>query len=133
MEIRPNVVIVLARCSHTRRYYGIRFEEDQSMDQYPKYNFGVEPRPRWVADWAFEIEKETGGKEGYDKSEIWGLFTISATYPGCPHCHGRSFFRCRCGKVACWDCESQIVTCPYCGMTDRLSGQIDRLDSGDDR
>ena len=133
MESRPNVVIVMARCSHSKEYYGIRFEKKASMEGLPKYNFGIEPNHLWVADWAFEIKKESGGREGYDKSEIAGIISIGPTYPGCPHCHGKSIFKCRCGKVVCWDGECQIVTCPYCGMTDRLSGQIESLKAGDDR
>lgn len=133
MENRPNIVIVMARCGHSKEYFGIRFEENQSMERYPKHNFGGEPGQFWAADWAFEIRRESGGREGYDKTEISGIFSISPTYPGCPYCHGKSIYKCGCGKVVCWDGETQIVTCPYCGMTAQLSGQIESLYSGFDR
>ena len=57
MENRPNVVIVMARCGHSKEYYGIRFEKKPSMEGLPKHNFGIEPDQLWVADWAFEIKK----------------------------------------------------------------------------
>ena len=133
MGNRPNVVIVMARCRQTKEYYGIRFEENRSIERYPKHDFGIEPNQLWVADWAFEIKKESADREGYAKTEISGSFSIAPAYPGCPSCHGRSIFKCGCGKVACWDGKSQMVTCPYCGMTGLLSGQIDRLSSGGDR
>ena len=82
MENRPNVVIVMARCGHSKKYFGIRFEENQSMERYPKHNFGGESGQFWAADWAFEIRRESGGREGYDKTEISGIFSISRNLSG---------------------------------------------------
>lgn len=133
MENGPNVVIVMARCSHNKGYFGVRFEENKVGDQGLPFRLHLNPKRLWVADWAFAIESEVGRKEGYDKSEIRGTISMGITYPGCPHCNGRSIFRCSCRKVACWDGKSQMVTCPYCGMTGLVNGQIDRLSSGGDR
>lgn len=133
MENRPNVVVVMARCSHSRQYYGIRFEESNVVDPNPGFRFGFKPKRYWVGDWAFEIDEGSGKKEGYDKSEIRGFISMGSAYPGCPHCKGASIFKCSCGKVACWDGRSDIVTCPYCGITAGIVGQFESLSVGKDR
>jgi len=133
MEKRLSVVVVLARCRHTKEYFGIRFEESKGLAQGSGFGFGLNPKRIWVTDWAFEIANEMGKKERYDKTEIEGIIGMAITYPGCPHCNGKSIFKCGCGKVACWDAETKVVTCPHCGMLARLSGQIESLNSGVDR
>jgi hypothetical protein len=45
-----NVVIVLGRCRHSRRPFGIRFEE--------------KGRNRWLADWAFAVKKQRTQEKG---------------------------------------------------------------------
>lgn len=113
-----NVVIVLARCRRTGHSFGIRVEE-----KFPG---------QWKADWAFPIKENVARKEGYGRSEIRGSFSLDDAYPGCPHCTAKPFARCGCGKVACWDGESQTITCPWCGSRGTISGQIDRLTGGGD-
>jgi hypothetical protein len=115
----PHVVIVLARCSQNRQGFGIRFEEKAAS--------------RWSADWAFAIKETTARKEGYDRAEIRGAFGSDPAYPGCPHCGARGIFKCNCGKVACWDGERRVVTCPWCGSTGGLSGHVESLRAGNDR
>jgi hypothetical protein len=117
--ILPNVVVVLARCSQTSRVYGIRIEEKAPA--------------QWHADWAFSIPEQRAQKEGYDQSSIRGTFEIDDEYPGCPHCHNASFFRCRCGKVGCWDQVTRKVTCPWCELSLNLGGSISDLTAGADR
>jgi hypothetical protein len=114
-----NVVIVLARCAHSREPFGIRMEEKS--------------RGQWTADWAFSMEEGTAKREGYDRTAISGVFSTADTYPGCPTCRSRRFFKCGCGKVCCWDGERRTVTCSWCGTTGILSGSIDRLNAGGDR
>jgi hypothetical protein len=99
--------------------FGIRFEERK--------------QGQWLADWAFAIEETSAKKEAYDRSQIAGVFGFGVSYPGCPHCQVSSIFQCVCGKVACWDGESRIVTCPWCGSTVELRGQIERMSAGRDR
>ncbi|MBM3143085.1 MAG: hypothetical protein FJ005_08645 [Chloroflexi bacterium] len=115
----PSVVVVIARCSRNKQWWGIRFEE-----KLPG---------RWTADWAFVIKEAVARREGYDRGKITGVFVLDAAYPGCPHCGAMSVFKCRCGKVACWDGERYTVTCPWCGATLKLSGQIESLSAGRDR
>jgi hypothetical protein len=116
---RPNVVILMARCSRNQRSFGIRVEEKKSG--------------HWVADWAFAIEETSAEREGYDQSEIRGAFNFANTYPGCPHCQAPSVFQCVCGEVACWDGESLTVTCPWCGTVIELREQIEALKVTSDR
>ena len=113
-----NVVIVMSRCSSTKQAFGIRFEEKS--------------QGRWIADWAFVIKEASAKKEGYDRSEIRGTFGFDRAYPGCPHCHSVSIFKCGCDKVACCDTEQRAVTCPWCGSTGELSGQVEKLHAGGD-
>lgn len=58
----PNVVIIMARCSHSKQSFGIRMEE-----KFPS---------QWTADWAFAIKEAAAQHEGYDKSEIAGSFSL---------------------------------------------------------
>jgi hypothetical protein len=113
------VVIVLGRCSRTRHPFGIRFEDKGAGN--------------WVADWAFSVKEKSAHREGYDRGEIHGSFGFDPAFPGCPSCRAHSFYRCGCGKVACWDGETRMVHCPWCGMTGTLSGTIDRLAGESDR
>lgn len=119
MNEQPNVVIVMARCSRSRRDFGIRFEE--------------KARGQWMADWAFAIKEKAAKKEGYDHSAITGAFGFDIGYPGCLYCYARSVFKCTCGKVACWDGETRIALCPWCGSAIKLNSLVDSLQAGGDR
>ena len=115
----PNVVVVLCSCSHLHKQFGIRFEESETG--------------QWIGDWAFPLTEDTAKREGYDRGEITGEFEFGSDYPGRPHCEATSLFKCSCGGVACWDGESQTVTCPWCGNSGELNGIITSLDAGLDR
>ncbi len=115
-----NVVIVLARCSRSRQPFGMRFEE--------------KGRGSWVVDWAFALPEATARKEGYDRNTITGSFALDPKYPGCPGCGCKGWFLCgSCGKVACWNGEQRVVTCPWCSASGELSGTVSSLASGSDR
>src|SRR5437773_163335 len=101
MSAPVHAVIVMGRCSHDRQPFGIRFEEKQRGQRF--------------ADWTFAVKETTAKNEGYDRGEITGAFGFDPGFPGCPHCHSKSFFRCACGKVACLNGESMNITCPWCG------------------
>ena len=119
MSQLPNVVVVLARCAGTRQPFGIRFEEKGSG--------------QWIGDWAFVLQEASAKREGYDRSSIAGTFGFAGTYPGCPSCRVRSFFKCSCGKVSCWNGEQRTVTCAWCSCTVELSDSIASLSVGGDR
>jgi hypothetical protein len=112
-----NVVIVLGRCRQSRQPFGIRFEE--------------KGRGQWMADWAFPVKEGTARREGYDRGEITGSFGFDPGFPGCPYCRTSSFFKCGCGRVSCMGSE-MTVTCPWCGNTGQIGGQVDRLGAGAD-
>jgi hypothetical protein len=115
-----NIVIVLGRCNRHGRGFGMRLERP-GADQ-------------WVATWAFPIKDAAAKREGYERAEVSGSFCVGPSFPGCPHCSAASFFRCNgCGKLACWDGESRQITCPWCGHSGALGGEITSLDITGDR
>ena len=118
MTIR-NVVIVVGRCSHSKERFGIRMERSDS-------NY-------WVATWAFAIKEAVAKREGYEATRVEGSFGFDQSYPGCPHCSAPCIFQCGCGKVACWNGESSVVTCPSCGSSGELGGHVTSLQGGGDR
>lgn len=115
----PKVAIVVAKCSHYQRAFGIRFEQ-----KTPNH---------WTGDWAFAIKEASAKREGYDNNNISGSFTFDNAYPGCPHCKSQSLFLCSCGKVTCWDGQSHCVDCPHCGSKGEIGGEVDSLNAGQDR
>ena len=119
-NVKKEKGIVVARCSQSGQDFGIRFEE--------------QGRDRWIANWAYP-QKETPSKKrkDFDRGAITGVFEFDAKYPGCPHCDAPSIFQCDCGQVACWDAETQAVTCPWCSTTVELRAQIDSLSARTDR
>lgn len=114
-----NVVIVMCRCQKNKSGFGIRFE---------RFVPGS-----WTATWAFAMKEKTAQREGYDKSTISGQFLFPPEYPGCPGCGAKSVFQCSCGHMGCWNGESNVVTCPWCGGRGELSGTIESIDGGGDR
>ena len=120
MECRPrDIVIVSARCSGTTGGFGIRFERSAEA--------------QWSATWTFALKEGVATREGYDQSEITGTIRLDSSYPGCPHCAKASIVRCgRCGRVACWDGEARVVTCPWCKNRELIGGQITSLLSRND-
>jgi hypothetical protein len=114
-----NIVIVMGRCSQSKQGFGIRFER-RGGDE-------------WAGTWAFAIKDAAAKREGYEKTQMNGRFSLDDAFPGCPHCSAHGFFCCGCGKLACWNGESRVVTCPWCGRSGELSGEITSLDGGGDR
>ena len=113
-----NVRIVLSRCRHSRKPFGVRMEEMQ--------------RNVWSANWAFGLTEGTAKREGYGKSEIAGSFGIADNYPGCPTCQDTGLLKCACGRVSCYDGTSKTLICPWCNKQGNVGGNIDRLTSGTD-
>lgn len=116
----PNVAVVLARCQSSQQTFGIRLEAKMSN--------------QWSADWAFLIKSDrSAAREGYESRDISGAFTLDPGYPGCPSCGAGGFFRCECGRVACWDGRSQKVTCPWCKSAKTIRGSIGSLSAAPDQ
>jgi TerY-like protein len=114
-----NIVVVMSRCSRSKQGYGIRFERKAAN--------------QWVATWSFAVKDSVAKREGYEKAEMSGSFTLGDGFPGCPHCSAHGFFHCGCGKLGCWNGESRTVTCPWCAQHGELGGEITSLDGGTDR
>jgi hypothetical protein len=113
------VVILLSRCTRFKELFGIRLEQKHARV--------------WNATWAFSIKQKTGEKEGYDTTRIDGSFEVDTGYPGCPYCKSQGFSLCACGKLGCWDGKTMQTTCPWCGDSHALGGQIESLESNSDR
>src|SRR4051794_9320875 len=115
----PNVVIVLARCSHSEQLFGLRLEETSPS--------------MWAYTWAFQISERKAGREGYTQNQINGNFFFAADYPGCPYCeNGSSLIICSCSKASCYDGESMQIKCPWCKSIGQVSGIATRLTAGND-
>jgi hypothetical protein len=114
-----NIAIVVARCCQTAEGFGIRFERLGDA--------------RWSATWAFALKETAAKREGYDRSEISGVIELDRSYPGCPHCAKSRIVLCgSCTKVSCWNGETRLVTCPWCGNRAELAGTITSLTSKND-
>lgn len=115
---RPNVAVVPAYCSETKRLFGIRLEERSP---------GV-----WTADWAFPLSERRCSREGYSRQELRGEFSLAVEYPGCPHCEKETFALCGCGRLSCCHAEAASHTCPSCGWHFQLEDPINRLTAEND-
>lgn len=139
MNSIPRVVILMARCNQNRQSFGIRLERKQEENQEERkqrerQGESQERRQseQWVADWAFAVKEKYAQKEGYDQITIAGIFTLDQAYPGCPYCQARGIFKCSCGKINCWEGQTNTFTCSSCGLTGELRGHIETISVGVD-
>ena len=59
-----------------------------------------------------------------------GAFTVTDTYRGCPSCHADNFVRCgQCQALACWDTTWPTFSCPSCGNSGPVEGEITEISS----
>lgn len=115
-----SIAVALARCTRTRVSPGFDIRVKR---------FGSN---QWSLTGAFPVKETSAKREGYDRTRLVGTFFALPSYPGCPHCESRNFFKCECGKVACWDGYASEVTCPWCKETGELSGTIDVVSANSD-
>jgi len=113
---REGILVVGARCTATKMPFAIRFEQGVK---------GV-----WQACAAFEISERQLSNKAFSSDEVTSSASLSASYPGCPHCGsdprkelaGASFVKCSCGKLAC---SAGIIgaetLCPWCGRVGILA------------
>jgi len=115
--VKVNATVVLAKCSKTKKLFGMRVEERGKT---------------WARTWAFPVDEAKAKHEGYDKNKV-SLGDVDAEYPGCPHCKDGGFVKCgSCEKIGCMGGMNQegnkgIYTCPWCGN----SGTVEFKDSVD--
>ena len=99
-----NATVVLAKCTKTKKLYGMRMEE-RGGD--------------WVRTWAFPIDEQKAKREGFTDNKISGTLQAVDGYPGCPYCGAMVCFTDaspHCGKMSCFDGGTQH-TCPWCEQT----------------
>lgn len=93
--------VILAKCSNSKRIYGIRTQKMPDGD--------------WWRTWAFPLDENRAKSEGYDETKAQGNLYHTEEYPGCPYCGTKGFVQCnQCQKISCWHGETRM-TCPWCG------------------
>ena len=102
-----NAKVVIARCSNTKKSFGIRIEQRGNS---------------WVPTWAFPIDECKIKREGFEADSQSNPMTgQDEKYPGCPHCGRMSRCGCNCNKIGCYGgvlkdgVFSEHYTCPWCG------------------
>ena len=121
----PSAIVVQARCTRGRHHFGMRVEKIPSGTQgwMVKNTFAIQDSV------AGDTRYSTNKNEGYDKTSITGTINIDPTYPGCPYCGAKGFWKCGiCDRVNCWDGKIRHVTCAWCGESGELSGEINSLE-----
>jgi hypothetical protein len=99
--------VIMARCQKKRLPFGVRAEKITRQ---------------WHFTWAFPIDERSAKREGYDLTIVKGSIQIDSSYPGCPHCGGKGFVQCgACQKIGCFDGETSIYVCPFCGNSSEIS------------
>jgi len=99
--------VIIAKCSHSHKPFGIRVE---------KRSDGA-----WHFTWAFKIDEKAAAHEGYGSTMVSGRIETDSEYPGCPYCHTIGWFSCgNCGKLTCYDLSVMKVTCAWCGNSGEL-------------
>ena len=116
-----NATIVMAKCSKTKKLFGMRVEQ-RGND--------------WIRTWAFPLDEEKARNEGFDKNKL-SISGVDNDYPGCPHCGDGGFTKCTCSKIGC---SGATVTnegkmsyiCPWCGknISVTMSNSIDASGGG---
>ena len=112
----PQVVQAVARCARGEGAFGLRFESGDGLV--------------WHATAAFSLPGAEAQRAADRATDIDGRFQIGRQYSGCPICGNKSFARCGCGKLACWDGETRLFRCPWCGNAGQLAGEMSRLSRG---
>lgn len=103
-KISKDAFAILAKCSKTKKYFGI------SVNPNGRNNYSFV--------WAFPIDPHQAHKEGFDTQHVHGSITLDSNYNGCPHCGETGFFICGvCGMLACYNGNSSKVVCPHCNNT----------------
>jgi len=97
--------VIMARCSKTKKSYGIRIEK-RGGD--------------WVRTWAFPIDERKAKREKFDANTVTGSMEAVDDYPGCPYCGDPGFVHCGCEKIGCaggvrdYGDYGEYI-CPWCG------------------
>jgi hypothetical protein len=112
-----NAKVIVARCSSTKKAFGIRIEQRDGD---------------WVRTWAFPIDERKAKREGFDVNTVSGSMSADDEYPGCPHCGSLGFVQCGCEKTGCAgglrDHDGYAdYTCPWCGN----EGKVEAVSSID--
>ncbi|HPQ35203.1 MAG TPA: hypothetical protein PK563_11960 [Tenuifilaceae bacterium] len=76
--------VILAKCKNSKESFGIRAEQQGS---------------KWVFTWAFKISDKVSANEGYNTTNVAGVISLDADYPGYPHFKAMGFSQCgKCKK-----------------------------------
>ena len=74
----------------------------------------------WHKTWAFPVDVNRAGREGYGKQNCEGYFINDDSFPGCPCCGAKQVIFCGyCSRASCWNGETEM-DCAWCGK--RIEG-----------
>jgi len=97
--------VVLAKCSKTKKLFGMRVEKREKQ---------------WDRTWAFAIDETKAKNEGFFANKV-NLAGTDSDYPGCPYCKDGGYGKCTCDKIGCLGSLEKrekgkpLYTCPWCG------------------
>jgi len=95
-------VVILCKCPESGKTIGIRTEQAAPSV--------------WAMTWAFAINEDSAGREGYADTVIDGSFGAAEEFNGCVYCKSQGFNLCpACGKVFCNVTIGGQLICPWCG------------------
>ncbi len=113
-------VIVNARCTRNGGLFGMQFEFRDGIWQATN-TFVIQEKPPVVTTPRIPPVYPT---PQITPKEIHGEITTGYEYPGCPYCRNRSFFKCGCGNICCYDGVDKYGYCQWCHTRGLLSGRV---------
>ena len=111
--------VILAQCSRSKSYFGIRAEKFERV---------------WTFTWAFPITQSVAKKENFGAGDVSGEINFAHEYPGCPHCGNQGFVRCgACGRLSCMGDGASSFSCPWCGNSGEVeyTSEFNSIKGGD--
>ena len=94
--------VVLVKCTRRPMTYGIRMQTEDGES--------------WHKTWAFPVDENRAGKEGYGQQSIEGYYFNDDSFPGCPCCGAKQIIFCSsCHRASCWNGETDM-NCAWCGQ-----------------
>jgi hypothetical protein len=100
---RVQVAYLQLRCMRTGESTWNRFENDGTA---------------WLIE---QSSVDTSNTLQQAVKDLSGTFDIAPEFTGCARCGNRSYFRCDCGQVSCWDATTRSCPCHWCHRTVYIS------------
>lgn len=106
--------VILSRCSHTKKLFGIVVKKCGDSD--------------WCLSNVFHPLGDSSDYDDVTEDYIKGNFYTTSHYPGCPSCGSVQIVKCgNCQHVACYNGKENSIQCPWCKKTLQIDGTIEEL------